>query len=558
MWQSIVDTIKDLNVQWSKLSMSKRVGALTLALIIAVCLLTFGAWVGEKSYAPLYTDLQPENSIALVKFLQQERIPYLVGDEGKTVSIPPEFVQQTLMKLAIQGMPAGNKPGLEIFDKESFGTSSYVQRINYVRALQGELTRTISTLRAVRKSTVHISMPPKTSFLETVEEPKASVVIELHPGADVTKEEVKGIQNLVAYSVEGLRPNRVTIVDSTGRSLSGTPGNELSALSSTLAERQHSVEKSMEDRIESMLSKIYGQGNVIARVNAELDFDPEKEQATLFDPEQTALKVQNKQENNMESKRPETAPTAAGAQAALPAAAPAQPAAETGTSQSVVKNSDRSEFEVSKKTLQKEKALGAVKRLSVAVLLKSEMVKDAKGVESPKPIDDEKKTQILKLVQGSIGYVDGRDFISVESSAFATEDLQKADELLVKKERTELIYSLVRYGTIAAFIFLFFGFVVRPFIRWVTGLSSTKIEKILPKTVEELEQIQDVTTNALPGLASLPLLEETVDLEKAENELLKEKLISLVDLAPGKAAQIITEWIVQHDTQNQQKKNKRK
>jgi hypothetical protein len=184
MWQSIVDTIKDLNVQWSKLSMSKRVGALTLALIIAVCLLTFGAWVGEKSYAPLYTDLQPENSIALVKFLQQERIPYLVGDEGKTVSIPPEFVQQTLMKLAIQGMPAGNKPGLEIFDKESFGTSSYVQRINYVRALQGELTRTISTLRAVRKSTVHISMPPKTSFLETVEEPKASVVIELHPGAE--------------------------------------------------------------------------------------------------------------------------------------------------------------------------------------------------------------------------------------------------------------------------------------------------------------------------------------------------------------------------------------
>jgi flagellar M-ring protein FliF len=557
MWQSIVETIKDINVQWTKLSLSKKAGAFTVFIVIAGCLLTFGAWVGEKSYTPLYNDLQPENSIALVKFLQAERIPYLVSQEGKTVSIPPEFVQQTLMKLAIQGMPAGNKPGLEIFDKESFGTSSYVQRINYVRALQGELTRTINTLKAVRKSTVHISMPPKTSFLETAEEPKASVVIELHPSADITKDEVKGIQNLVAYSVEGLRPNRVTVVDSGGRSLS-TVGSELSQLSSTLAERQKSVEKAMEERIETMLSKIYGQGNVIARVNAELDFDPVKEQETLFDPEQAALKVQNKQENNMESKRPENGPAPAGIQAALPAAGAAPANSPTGTSQSVVKTSDRSEYEVSKKILQKEKALGGVKRLTVAVLLKSDMMKNDKGEMVPKAIEEDKRSQILKLVQGSVGYVDGRDFITIESSAFATEDLEKADEILSQQERRELIYSLIRYGTIAAFIFLFFGFVVRPFIRWVTGLSTTKIEKILPKTVEELEQIQDVTTNALPGLASLPLLEEKVDLDKAENELLKEKLISLVDMAPGKAAQILTEWIVQADMQQQQKKSKRR
>ncbi|MBP7843709.1 MAG: flagellar M-ring protein FliF [Proteobacteria bacterium] len=556
MWNSIVEAIRDFGLQWSKLSVSKKSGVFALLVVIGGCLLMFGAWVGEKSYTPLYNDLQPENSIALVKFLQQERIPYLVSQEGKTVSIPPEFVQQTLMKLAIQGMPAGNKPGLEIFDKESFGTSSYVQRINYVRALQGELTRTISTLRAVRKSTVHISMPPKTSFLETSEEPKASVVIELHPGADINKDEVKGIQNLVAFSVEGLRANRVTVVDSTGRSLS-TAGSEMSALSSTLAEREKNVEKSLEERIETMLSKMYGQGNVIARVNAELDFDPLKEQETLYDPEQSALKVQNKQDSNMEAKRPEQGPAPAGVAAALPGAAPEAPAAPS-TAQSVVKTSDRSEYEVSRKVLQREKALGGVKRLTVAVLLKSEMVKDSKGVMTSKPIDEGKRTQILKLVQGAVGFVEGRDLVTIESAAFATEDFQKADEIVAQRERRELIYTLIRYGTIALFIFLFFGFVIRPFIRWVTGLSSTKVEKILPKTVEELEQIQDVTTNALPGLASLPLLEEKVDMEKAESELLKEKLISLVDITPGKAAQIITDWIVQADLMSQAKKSKRR
>ena len=546
MWQTVVGILKEVSDQWAKLSFGKKVGAFSVVGILIACMLMLGVYVGEKSYAPLYTDLQPENSIALVKILQEENIPYLVAKDGTTISIPPELVQPTLMKLAVRGTPGGHSPGLELFDKESFGTSSYVQRINYVRALQGELTRTINTLRSVKKSAIHISMPPKSSFMEQSEEAKASVVLELHPGKTVSKEEVRGIQNLVASSVEGLRPERVTVVDGSGAPLS-RQGDALSALSTTMLDRQKQVEGDMEKRIEDMVGRIVGQGNVIARVNAELDFDPLREQETLYDPEQTAVRSQAKQENNMDSTRP-TAGGVAGAQGALPGPSSTNEPAK----QTVAKNSDKSDYEISTKIRNREKALGGVKRLSVAVLVNSAAVAPlpagAKEGEAPKPMMTEEKKQVIeKLVRDAVGAIPSRDSVSIESSAFATEDLDKADQMLSQQERRHLIFSLIRYGTVALFVLLFFTVVVRPFVRWLTGLSTTKVENVLPKTVEELEKMQDQSTNALPGLANLPLLEETVDLEKAEGELMKEKIISLIEQSPHKAGQIISEWIASSD-----------
>ena len=555
MGSGFFNALKDVTEQWSKLTLSKKATFLAVALILLVCMISLGVWVGEKSYAPLYTDLQPESSIALVKILQEENIPYMVAKDGSSISIPPELVQPTLMKLAVKGTPGGSKPGLEIFDKESFGTSSYVQRINYIRALQGELTRTINTLKQVSKSNIHISMPPKTSFLEKSEDPKASVVVELRPGKVLTKEEVRGIQSLVASSVEGLRFERVTVVDSNGAALS-TIGDSVSALSTTMLERQKNVETELERRIEDIVSRIVGRGNVVARVNADLDFDPLQEQETLYDPEQTALKSQDKQENNMESSRPIAgAGSPAGAQSALPGPASASPESK----QNIVKSADKTDFEVSTKIRNKEKALGAIKRLSVAVLVNSTAfapkVKAADAADASKePAKDtnagltaERKQLIEKLVRDAVGAVANRDSITIEGSAFAMEDLEKADQMLTDQERRHLLFSFIRYGTVALFVLLFFIVVVRPFVRWITGLSQTKVETVLPKTVEELEKMQDEATSALPGLANLPLIEETVDLEKAESELMKEKIIALVNAAPHKAGQVVSDWIQQQD-----------
>lgn len=552
MWQAVLSALKELTQAWGKLSLVRKIGFVTLGGIILACMTGLGVWVGQKSYSPLYQNLTPDGSATLVKMLQEENIPFLVSSDGTTVSIPPEFVQSTTMKLAVRGMPDGQKPGLELFDKESFGTSSYVQRINYVRALQGELTRTINTLKPVRKSTVHISLPPKSSFLEQTEDPKASVVLDMHPGKTLTRQEIKGVQNLVAASVEGLRPERVTVVDSSGVALS-KQGDLLSSLSTTMMEKQQAVEGELEQRVSDLVGRIVGQGNVVARVNAELDFDPLQEKETLYDPEASALKSKSAQENNMEAARPAGGGSPAGAQGALPA--PASAPAEI--KQNVAKTSDKSDYEISSKVRQKEKALGAVKRLSIAVLVNTVETKGADGKVTTKPVSDEQRAQIDRLVKDAIGYVQGRDSVTVESSSFAKEDLEKADEFMSKMERRQLLYQLITYGTIGLLIILFFMIVVRPFVRWLTGLSTTKIETVLPKTVEELEKMQDVQTAALPAMANLPLLEETVDLEKAENELLKEKVASLIDMAPDKAAQIITDWLLASDQGQPAKKGKR-
>jgi flagellar M-ring protein FliF len=539
MFESLVKILNEISEQWGKFSLAKKVGISSLMLLIIGCLVAMGVWVGEKSYAPLYTDLQADQSIQLVKILQEENIPYMVTKDGAEISIPPEFIQPTLMKLAMKGVPGGQKPGMELFDKESFGTSSYVQRINYVRAIQGELTRTINTIRSVKKSTVHISMPPKSSFFEKSEDPKASVVIDLNLGKTLTQPEIQGIQNLVAFSVEGLRPERVTVVNSNGVALSRT-GDTGSLLSQTMIERQKSIEHDFEEKIEDIVGRIVGRGNVVARVNADLDFDPLQEEETLYDPEQVAVREQNKVEDSVDASRTEGGGVA-GAQGALPGPASTTPE----TRQAISKNHDRSSFEISTKVRKKEKALGSIKRLTVAVLvngIQGAAPVEGEAVRKPAFTDDTKRV-VESLVKDTIGYVPNRDSVTIENSQFALEDFESADKALEQQERRHLMYSLIRYGSVALFVLLFFMMVVRPFIRWVTGISVTKVETVLPRTLEELEQMHQGDSGALPGLANLPMLEDTIDVEKAEGELLKQKVISLVEMSPSKAAQILSEWI---------------
>lgn len=547
MWESIVKVINEASDQWAELSSGKKVGVSAVGVLIITCLVALGVWVGEKSYEPLYTDLQPDQSIELVKILQSENIPYMVSTDGTTISIPPEFIQPTLMNLAIKGVPGGNKPGMELFDKESFGTSSYVQRINYTRALQGELTRTINTIRSIKKSTVHISMPPKSNFFEKTEDPKASVVVDLKAGNSLTRTEISGIQNLVAFSVEGLRPERVTVVNSTGVALSRN-GDAASLLSTTMIERQKTIEEDFEEKIQDIVGRIVGRGNVVARVNAELDFDPVQEEEKLVDPERVAATQTNTVEDSVAANRNAATPPA-GAQGALPGTE--GDGGGTNSSQQISKNREKSSFEVSTKIRKTEKALGSIKRLTVAVLVNGGSVDGSAGeaegdegsIRAPAAVTEETRRVIENLVKDTIGYVASRDSVTIESTQFAVEDFKFADEALERQERRHLIYSLIRYGTVALFVLIFFLIVVRPFVRWVTGMSVEKVETVLPKTVEELEQMTEPETNALPGLANLPILEDTIDVDKAEGELLKQKVTALIDMSPAKAAQILSDWI---------------
>jgi flagellar M-ring protein FliF len=316
-------------------------------------------------------------------------------------------------------------------------------------------------------------------------------------------------------------------------------------------ERQKSIEKDFEEKIEDIVGRIMGRGNVKATVNAELDFDPLQEEETLYDPEQVAVLEQNKVEDNMNANRTQ-AGGAAGAQGALPGPAANLPE----TNQNISKNHDRSSFAVSTKQRRKEKALGAIKRLTVAVLVNGSSIEiAAEGEQMRQPAFSADTKQIIEnLVKDTIGFVPSRDSVTIENMPFAKEDFEAADKMLEEQETRRLIYSLIRYGTVALFVLLFFMMVVRPFIRWVTGISVSKVETVLPRTVEELEQMHELETQALPGMAQIPILDDAVDVEKAEGELLKQKVVSLIEMSPSKAAQVLAGWIAASETQQMQKK----
>ncbi|RMF89198.1 MAG: flagellar M-ring protein FliF, partial [Nitrospinota bacterium] len=217
----------------------------------------------------LYTRLTLEDAAAITARLKEMGVPYTLHNEGTTISVPASRVYELRLKLAAEGLPQGGGVGFELFDQRNFGMTEFVQKINYRRALQGELSRTISQLAAVETARVHLVIPEKSLFLEEQEKPTASVVLKLRPGHRLRPEQIRGIAHLVASSVEGLQPADVIIVDSSGQILNQKEeGENFLSLTEAQLEYQKRIEQSLERRVESLLERAVGKGKVAVRVSA--------------------------------------------------------------------------------------------------------------------------------------------------------------------------------------------------------------------------------------------------------------------------------------------------
>ncbi len=217
------------------------VGVTAIGILIAMSALFY--WAGDTTFTPLMTNLNPEDSANIIRVLRDKHIPFKVDPSGKNIAIPPESVYQLRLELATMGLPQASVVGYEVFDHESLGTSSFVQSINQKRALEGELMRTINTIRGVHRSRVHLAIPPKTAFIEDQKKTTASVVIDLEPGTVLSDKQVYGIGNLVAKAVEGMDVADVVIVDSNGKVLSKNPSDPIAAATATQLDFQEKVEK---------------------------------------------------------------------------------------------------------------------------------------------------------------------------------------------------------------------------------------------------------------------------------------------------------------------------
>ncbi len=546
--------IRNLVIQfrefYKNLTPTKRVSMTIATLVVAFSALFMIFMVTGKEYQPLYTNIATDQLPVIMQKLQAKNIAYKVEDGGKTILVPSSMVASTQMMIMVEsgGSKIGNVgSGLELFDKQDFGQTSYAQRINYQRALQGELIRAITTLDAVKQAKVILAMPPKKTFLEESSPPTASVVLELHPGKTLSEDQVKGITYLISSAVEGLESEKVTVVDSRGKVLSRPQSGE-SLVSSELAEKKLKEQLELEEKIESILAKVVGQGKVIAKVDVTLNQQAMNAVEESVDPDKTAVLSQSGEDESLDGSR--TNPTGIpGARSNLPGAGDN---GQVGFAQNVKKELKQTNYVVPKTIRNIKEAAGARMKLSVAVLVDGNYaVTTNEQGEPTEKYSERTPAEMAKLeniIRSTVGFDEKRgDSLKLENIQFQKEDFSESEKLLTTLERKKLMNALLKWTLLGLALTFFFFIVLRPFMRWVTDSFQDSVEDMLPRTIEELEELQSVD-NSLPGMSSaLPVLEEALDPDKAESELLKERIMSLMEKDEEKSAGAFSLWLVRRD-----------
>ncbi len=534
---------------FKSLGPTKRMSIVAASIIAAISAVVISFMVSGKDYVPLLTNVPSDQVSMIVEKLNKLNVPFQLREDGKTIAVPKDLLHTTQMTLMSElGSTKIGTVGLEIFDKQDFGVNSYAQKINYQRALQGELMRAINTLTAVKQSKVILALPNKKTFLEEGGQPTASVVVELQPGKILGEDQIRGIRYLVSSAVEGMDADRVTVVDDRGKMLS-RHGDSATSGSSEIMDMKKKVEADLEERIEAILSKVVGHGKVIARVDASLNHKTMQAVEESVDPEKTAIKSSQSEEESLDGARTNPAGVP-GSRSNLPGA---EDAGQTGFKQDVKKEIKTTNYEVPKTVRNIKEGAGGLERVSVAVLVDGvEITSKKEDGTSDMKWNARTPEEIAKyetLVKNAIGFNVARgDSVKIENIQFISEDFSEADRIITSIERRKLVHALFKWALLGFSLALFFFIVVRPFMQWITDSFQDSVEDMLPRTIEELEELQSVD-NTLPGMSSaLPVLEESIDPDKAESELLKDRIMSIMEGDEEKAQNAFGMWLVRRDT----------
>src|SRR5690606_16407050 len=283
----IPDWLQNLRTQFLAWPLPRRLLFVGTAVGSLVFFLWLGLGAGAVPYATLFRGVAPEEMAKLVAALEAERIPFELADEGTTIRVPSDRVHAARIRLAGQGLPSGGGAGFELFDKSDFGVTDFVHRVNYRRALQGELARSIAQLEPVARARVQIALPERSPFVGDRErKPSASVIVELRPGSELSAAQVRGVVHLVSSAVEDLAADRVTVVDGRGRMLApaGDDGVDPAQPAGT-GEYQARLERELGRRVEAILAPVVGAGRVVAQVRADLDWTQTEQTEERYDPE---------------------------------------------------------------------------------------------------------------------------------------------------------------------------------------------------------------------------------------------------------------------------------
>jgi flagellar M-ring protein FliF len=356
-----------LRERWTSLPMLWRVGSLVALAVLAAAGVLYYARSSTPEMEVLYAGLEEADAAEIVERLRAQHTPYEIGPDGTTLRVPASAVHETRLSLAAEGLPVGSGVGFEIFDTQRFGESEFVEQVQYLRALEGELSRTIGALEGVESARVHLVLPERTLIGGRGRNARASIVVAMRGVRRLREDQVRGIVHLVAGSVRDLEPANVTVVDGEGRALSGDEGEEGSGSADDAESLRERIERSRERAIQDMLDQTLGSGAAIVRLSADVSFTREEHLEERYDPEQIATRSF---ELTTEGADPSATGTTAGIAGAV-SALPGGPGPETTTTP-IGAGGRRTEvrnYEVTKTVHRAVEPIGRVTRLSVAVLI---------------------------------------------------------------------------------------------------------------------------------------------------------------------------------------------
>ncbi|MBV8071033.1 MAG: flagellar M-ring protein FliF [Acidobacteriaceae bacterium] len=399
------------------LSVVQRAGIVAAAVLTIAGVFSFVHWRHEQGFKPLFTGMAPDDAAAIVQKLKESGVEYRLADNGSAVLVPEAKVDELRLELAGAGLPRTGRVGFELFDKTNIGITDFTERVNYRRALEGELERSIKVLTEIEQARVHISFPKDSVFLDAREPAKASVLVTLRPGKWLSDQNVLAITNLVASAVEGLNPEFVSVVDMQGNLLSRPKRATADGAENSDAalEYKRQIEKDLLAKVDSTLAPLLGEGRFRAGISVDCDLTTTEQTDEVFDPTRSVMVTSQKSEDVTGGSQPAGVPGTA-------SNLPRPPVQSVGTRTGMSRRTENASYETSRSVKQVKTPHGSIKRLSASVLLAQELRWEGRGKQRkqvPVPVSPETLKAIHDIVAGVIGLDPSRgDQLVLESLPF--------------------------------------------------------------------------------------------------------------------------------------------
>lgn len=495
------DFLTQMRRLWGDLGLNQRVSIVLAVLATIAGMVALTIWSGRPQFQILYSGVDPKEMSEIVATLQEKEIPHEVSASGTGVSVPSDSIHTARLELASRGIPNGGNVGFEIFDKGNFGVSDFVQRTNYLRAVQGELARTISQLKQVRSARVMVVAPENKYLLaDRNSRPTASVFVQTGGGL-LSHESVNSIRFLVANAVEGLRLNDVAVVDHHGNVLSQEIAEDSVLGAATGAFKyKASLEDYFTRKVESMLTPVVGMGKVVARVSVDIDQEAQTKVDEIIFPETATVVSQSSTDDSTISS--ESNPTrVVGADANLPEEGANPATSQVSSSEQSTRNKQQ-DYAMSRSTVETQRAPGAIRRISASVFLAQRSVENEAGELVPEPRTTEELENLRTMVVNALG-IDQNGLGTGEPLVALTEAPFEGDNPLLQGGLEG--GNFYQWSEIGQKLFAV-GIAVGMFVIFLRLLRKQKPDAIRMEVVnaneekEQLPDLKDITPSLTPEL----------------------------------------------------------